>query len=358
MSDVDVAVVGAGPAGCATAIVCARAGLRVEVLERSLFPRDRPGETLHPGVEPLLRQLEVWDRVLSAGFLRHEGNRVTWGAEPRFQAFGSDARGPWLGMQAWRADLDRIMIDAARDAGAAIAQPERATGILEANGRVIGVRTESRTLRAKVVVDAAGGGHWLGRALGLKRVHRSPRLIARYGYAHADAGFPETAPTLTADETGWTWIARVKPTLLAWTRLNVVGAPQGRDWRPETLKGLAPYGNSHGADVRWRALDPPAGNGYFVVGDAAAVLDPAASHGVLKALMSGMLAARRILQSLREGVDEEEAAADYSQWVRAWFTHDVHKLTELYAIFPTFAAEREREIRASKEVVASLPSAG
>ncbi|CAA9514798.1 MAG: hypothetical protein AVDCRST_MAG67-3023, partial [uncultured Solirubrobacteraceae bacterium] len=65
--DADVAIVGTGPAGAAAAIACARSGLRVALLERSRLPRERPGETLHPGVEAPLRELGVLERVLAAG---------------------------------------------------------------------------------------------------------------------------------------------------------------------------------------------------------------------------------------------------------------------------------------------------
>jgi flavin-dependent dehydrogenase len=65
------------------------------------------------------------------------------------------------------------------------------------------------------------------------------------------------------------------------------------------MNELNAYGGSHGADVTWRALVRPSGIGYYVIGDAAAVLDPACSHGLLKALMSGMLTARCIVQSLQ-----------------------------------------------------------
>src|SRR4051812_35168753 len=49
----DLAVVGGGPAGCAAAIWAAKCGLQTVLMEAREFPRKRPGETLHPGVEAL-----------------------------------------------------------------------------------------------------------------------------------------------------------------------------------------------------------------------------------------------------------------------------------------------------------------
>src|SRR5262249_51602234 len=64
--DTDVAVIGGGPGGSAAAITCAARGWRVHLFERATFAGadfagDRPGETLHPGVEPVLAQLGVAD---------------------------------------------------------------------------------------------------------------------------------------------------------------------------------------------------------------------------------------------------------------------------------------------------------
>jgi flavin-dependent dehydrogenase len=66
----DVIIVGGGPAGTTAAIQCRRAGLAVALIERVKFPRERPGESLHPGIEPLFQQIGVNERFLSAGFIR------------------------------------------------------------------------------------------------------------------------------------------------------------------------------------------------------------------------------------------------------------------------------------------------
>src|SRR5215207_3348960 len=124
--DVDVAIVGGGPAGSASAIWCARHGLRVVVLEREVFPRHRPGETLPPGVEPLFAQLGVAEAVHAAAFTRHPGTWVTWSSPRRFDPFGADGGGPWFGFQAPRDRFDRILLEAAAGSGAEVHQPCRA----------------------------------------------------------------------------------------------------------------------------------------------------------------------------------------------------------------------------------------
>ena len=110
-------VVGGGPAGTAVAMCCARAGLDATLIERESFPRDRPSETLHPGVKSLLRELGVLERVSRVGFLRHEGVWVSWDNGLRFVPYGTDSAGPWWGFQAWRAEFDAILLERARELG-------------------------------------------------------------------------------------------------------------------------------------------------------------------------------------------------------------------------------------------------
>src|SRR5262245_55026545 len=73
----DVAVVGAGPAGAATATHLARAGWRVVLVDRALFPRDKPcAESLSPAAEPLLAELGALEEVEAARPARLRGYRI------------------------------------------------------------------------------------------------------------------------------------------------------------------------------------------------------------------------------------------------------------------------------------------
>jgi flavin-dependent dehydrogenase len=322
------AIVGAGPAGSAAAIWCAQNGLDTMLLEAQPFPRNHPGESLHPGIEPLFDQLGVGDAVRAAGFLRHRGHWVHWGDASRFEAFREGSDGPWQGFQAWRADLDSILIRQASAVGARILQPCRAMAAIVEGGRVVGIESDAGEIRARFVIDAGGSRHWLHRHAGIGIQRASRRLIATYGYATGGYATGDVDPVLAGDAAGWTWTARVRPDLVAWTQL---GFRQLRREPPAAVRELKPAGPVRGAEVTWRILDACAGNGYFAIGDAASVLDPAASHGVLKAIMSGILAADLIVRTARGVTTEPAAAAAFESWNREWFKRDCRRLRELYA---------------------------
>jgi flavin-dependent dehydrogenase len=324
----DVVVVGGGPAGAAAAIWAASAGLRVRLYERSAFPRHRPGETLHPGAGPIFRQLGVESEVEAASAVRHSGHYVVWGGVNRLVQFGSDGRGAWRGYQLMRDRLDSILIDRARELGVVVAQPDAVKHVIVEDGRIVGVKA-TETVRARFVIDAGGGRSWLSRQTDLPIETASPSLRAYYGYCEGAPEKRRAFPSLTADGDGWTWVAQIRPRTFHWTRLffeNTDRPPRP----PSFLASLQQLGPVRGADVTWRRAKAPANRGYFIVGDAAAVLDPAASHGVLRALMSGMMAAHTAKQVLRGTVDESAAAGSYCDWMATWYRYDLSQLIKFY----------------------------
>lgn len=332
-TDADVVVAGGGPAGAAAAIWCALSGLRVILVERDQRPRPRPGETLHPGVEVPLAQLGVAEYLTAGELPRHAGHWVCRDGRSWFVPFGGDGRGQWRGFQIARPALDGLLLGRARAVGVDVRAGVSVRRPLLSAGRVVGLDTADGRIGSRLTLDASGSAHWLARRLGLGVRRHSPRLTATYGYAeHATRDeFDERrdAPVFTTGRHGWTWTARVGQGVHHWTRLRLAqGRPQMEP--PTSVAALRPLGRPRGADVTWRLVDRLAGPGYLVLGDAAAVLDPASSHGVLRALLSGMQAAHLATAVHHRPSLEAQAAAEHTRWLRAWFAHDAENLRASY----------------------------
>ncbi len=325
-----IVIAGGGPAGACAGIVAARAGVEVILLEPQPFPRDRPGETLHPGVQPLLRELGVFEQVEAAGFLRHSGVWVERQGRRTFEAYGEDERGQWLGFQAWRAAFDTILLNKARECGVCVRQPDKAMELIEDAGGVRGVQAASGAIESHYVLDASGSLRWAARRMGLRATRHSPPLLAQYGYASGECVACDDAPVFAWHENDhWVWTARVRDHLYQWTRLLTKSDGFDCQWRPEGFGGLSPVGTARAADVTWTCVAECAGPGYFLLGDAAAVLDPSSSHGVLRAMMSGMMAGHLIAETSGRTVAEAVIASYYREWIGSWFAHDVARLSDL-----------------------------
>lgn len=333
----DVVVVGGGPAGCAAAIAARGAGARVVLLERETVARDRPGETLAPGIESLLDWLGAGDALAGATLVRHEGHWVDSGGGRRYVAFGGDTTGAWRGFQVWRRTLDTALRQRAADLGVDVRLGAAAGSTMrDRSAEVRGVLCGDGTpVRAGVVIDAAGGRHWLARELGLGVARLSPRYVANYGYVGADGPAPRGAnlplePLFTLGSEGWTWIAPLGERGWAWTSLSF-GERKPRGWCPPALRGLHSTHASRGADVTWRMARALAGRGWLIAGDAGAVLDPAASHGVLRAVMSGARAGLAAAGVRRNRAALPASFAEFDAWFRGGVVRDAEVLRSSYA---------------------------
>jgi flavin-dependent dehydrogenase len=324
--DFDVIIIGAGPAGTSTAISCRKAGLSVVILERAEFPRYQVGEALHPGVETLLSQLGVGETIAREGFLRYDG---VWTRRPggrrRFVPFGSDSRGPWRGFQVDRARLDEILLNKAKRSGASVLMGCSPKDVhrIKAGIQIDG---EFGRLRSKVIVDATGSRRFIARKLNLDTLQCSPRILARYGYFERRSGSWD-CPTFTAKRTGWEWLAQIDTDRGQW-----VSASWGGDFPslPAEITPLPSVSAVRGADITWQILRSPAEPRFYAVGDAAAVIDPACSHGVLRALSSGIMAAACISASLFARIDAKVASFFYGRWLRRSFMTDASRLATIY----------------------------
>jgi len=252
-----VVVVGGGPAGAVAALVLARRGVAVTVLEASPGPAAKVGETLSPGAGPLLAHLGLAERMAADGHLRSHGNRAVWGsAEPYDAPFVANPHGAgWhVDRRRFEAGLAAAAIAAGADWrwGAALVRCHRqgegwrlelrgsggtATDRQGERGRVRrdlgegdpddrsavergprrgGADGDDRCagLAARFVVDATGRAARVARRLGARRV-RYDRLVGVAGLLAASRASRDTYTLVEAVEAGWWYSARLADGRLA-----------------------------------------------------------------------------------------------------------------------------------------------
>src|SRR4051812_31756484 len=128
----DFLVAGGGPAGATVGLCLARAGARVAILEATSYDGERFGETVPPEINPVLRELGLWDAFLSLSPAVSPGIVSAWGDAPVEQDFVGNPHG-----EGWRVNrnvFDAMLLDQARRAGAIALSGAKAGASLSASG--------------------------------------------------------------------------------------------------------------------------------------------------------------------------------------------------------------------------------
>jgi len=323
-SETDVAVIGGGPAGAAAARALALAGRRVVVVERERFPRFHVGESLLSTSVDSLEALGLRDRVEAAGFAPKLGADLysADGAVGRRVEFASSSeiRTPRT-YQVDRAAFDRLLLDAARDAGAEVREGERVTGCaIHGDGVRIDLAA-GEAISARAVIDASGRAGVVARARGLRRDEPQLANVAIYGH-YEGVRAPDDRETtdlrlVSGEDARWLWVIPlderrtsvgvVLPMALyrslergspqAMLEREIAGTPLLAAWCAEARPALEARVEK---DFSYEAT-AYAGDRFLLVGDAGSFLDPVFSTGVAIALESGLEAARDLDRALAAG---------------------------------------------------------
>ena len=325
----EVIVVGAGPAGAMTAIILARQGHDVLLLDRQAFPRDKTcGDAVPAGAVELMYEMGMRDKVETA-VARGEFYPIyqLQLVSPRSHVLTADlVPGNHMGLDSYvapRLYFDAVLQQHAVDSGAEF-QPWAVKEPIVENGRVIGVRAQAngsvKDIHAPIVVGADGVTSVITRNLRPKEeTHKDHhRAVALRAYIENLDEIANTVEFYLYKEIlpGYAWIfpigegqaniglglrldhlrkhkARLNAMLQDFLEMPAVKKRLKQGWQ---LRDIATWQLNFGSQKHLQHVF----DGALLVGDAAGFINPLTGGGIHNALISARLAAETIHQALEK----------------------------------------------------------
>lgn len=349
---VDVLVIGAGPAGTVAASIIHQAGYKVKIVEKQKFPRFVIGESLLPRSMEALQEAGFIDAIKVKGFQEKYGAKFVKDKAVCDFTFKETYTPGWTWTwQVTRADFDKTLADTCESMGIPIAYETTVTGIRfngqESVATVEDINGNQQEIQARFIVDGSGYGRVIPRLFNLeKSSNLQPRKAL---FAHTNdirrsmADEPNRITAVVHQKGVWIWII---PFSTGVTSLGFVGDPEFFAQYPGTpeqqyraLLEAEPFTRERFRDVElvfeprvlesWSATtDKFYGEGFVLTGNVTEFLDPIFSSGVTLACVSSQTAAKLVIRKLKgEAVDWEkeymaptmQGVNTFRSYVMAWY---------------------------------------
>jgi flavin-dependent dehydrogenase len=354
--DVDIVVIGGGPAGAITALRLQRFGFRVRLIEQAKFPRSHIGEAITEGVLRQLKFLGLEHVLEKSGYLGFS-TAETWWNEDQFVSSVAPPGTATID----RGAFDQALLAVAAKDGVEVRLGECVHKVIRiARGWRILVDTsaglESTTTR--YVVDASGRRSVFPR----RRETTSETTIALYAYWRGSE--VSTAPRVRAGRNFWCWGAPISSrgyNVTVFTDPDTLRLVRGdlqtryfdflaRSEMIPVHKGLVLTSRVLACDATSYLDFASTGHEFIKVGEAAFGIDPLASMGIQKAIQSGIWAAIVANTVLRRPGDDITAQAFYTESLQRSATKHAAWASEIYGLNQRDQEEKFWRTRARKQI--------
>lgn len=328
-----IAIVGAGPAGIATALALLQAGHQVTLIEKTNFDTPRVGEHLGAEANLILQQLEIDQTSWAQHHLQCAEVRSVWGDVDVYE--NASIFNPYgEGWVLSRPDFDQQLAAYAQAQGANLLSQTNLTQLKKhANGWQLRLKQSQgqTSLATDFVVDATGRSATVAKLLG-KHTLNYDKLVGVVGFVPSQAPSQFTHLLIETCPNGWWYSAQLHNGQLVATYMTdadlLASAQQSpaQFWQTQlaaSSQTQARLGNTAPTQVyvktaQSRLLNQLAGEGWLAVGDAAMSYDPLSSQGIYKGLFWGKQAAAAINQYLANLIDNSPLL-EYEQQARNTF---------------------------------------
>lgn len=340
-----VIIIGGGPAGSTAAILLAQAGIEVLLFEKDRHPRYHIGESGILSLPFILRLIGVEETLIKSGVNRKGGVYFDW--NHKWLINWGDSGDYTYHVE--RAEFDQILIERAKEVGVQVFEEHKVEEILFTNERPTGVIVESKGQKNQYdcdhLVDASGRSALLARKyfkcqkplkafqnialwgywLKAKTPHHLPGFELVEGYSHKI----ENPIVISSITNGWIWGIPLHNKTLS---VGVVLSQKYYDGLKKELSKEQIYTQALNesqtfmdllesayllSDVKQTAdwsyyTEKWAGEGYFVIGDAAVFIDPLLSTGMTSAMLSAVSCAACLKEIYQEKISPEKIYAFYA----------------------------------------------
>lgn len=321
----DVLIIGGGPSGSTAAALLAERGRKVVLLEKDRHPRFHIGESLLPLNLRLFDRLGVRDRVAAIGVYKPGARFVSDSHGGKHVEFAF-ANGPnpnyTYAYQVRRSEFDELLFRRAQECGALAEEGVRVMDVtLDATrggaGHLVIARDaegRERRWRARFLIDASGRDTFLATRMQSKRRYEHHHSAALYGHfrgVRPYGGAPEEDGNITIHlfDEGWIWMIPLPQGVMS---VGVVSTPaffkrRKGSFEEYLLATLARIPSVAARMEKAELISPVTatgnysyrsqvmrGEGWLMVGDAYAFLDPVFSSGVLLAMASAEMGAEAV----------------------------------------------------------------